>query len=383
MKIVFAPDSYKESLTAYEVAQSMKQGFKKIFPDAAFIMCPMADGGEGTVQSLVDATGGQIIQKKVTGLLGDTVEALFGLSGDKKTAVIEMASSSGIHLVPQNLKDPKITTTKGVGELISAALDLGVKKFIIGIGGSATNDGGAGMLQELGVRLKDKAGKELRPGGLALKELDSLDVSNLDPRLSEVSILVACDVSNPLTGNSGASAIYGPQKGATPEDVEKLDTALIHFAAVMKQQLGKDVEHIPGAGVAGGLGAAFLAFLPATLEQGGKIITDAVGLEKHVQGADFVITGEGGINSQTVFGKTPICVAEVAKKHGVPVIAICGSIGEGYEAVYEAGIDVVFSSLSEVLLMEELPAKAKEHVRQISENVARLMKKMDVKYSLE
>lgn len=374
MKIVFAPDSYKESLTAYEAAEAMKAGFAKVYPHAELVTCPMADGGEGTVQSLVDATEGHIVEKTVTGPLGKPVNAFFGIVGDQRTAVIEMASASGIHLVPRDKKDPKITTTKGTGELIAAALDLGVKHIIIGIGGSATNDGGAGMLQALGVSMKDKAGHELEEGGQALKKLAVIDDSKLDPRLSTVSIQVACDVNNPLTGKNGASAIYGPQKGASKDDIAILDDALIHYAEIIRNETGKDVEHIPGSGAAGGLGAAFLAFLPATLENGGKIVTEAVGLDAHIQDADLVVTGEGGINHQTVFGKTPICVAAAAKKYDVPVIAICGSVGEGYEAVYDAGIDAVFSSLSEIVLIEDLPEKAAKHVRQASENIARLIK---------
>ncbi|MCE7791616.1 glycerate kinase [Salipaludibacillus sp. CUR1] len=373
MKVILAPDSFKESLTAMEVADSIKSGIQKVWNDAEIIKCPMADGGEGTVQSLVDATGGRFVAQDVQGPLGDKTEAFFGILGDEKTAVIEMASASGIHLVPNHSKDPKITTTYGTGELIKAALDLGVKKFIIGIGGSATNDGGSGMFQALGGSLLDYSGNEIAKGGLALKELATIDTSNLDPRLKDVKIRVACDVDNSLTGSKGASAVYGPQKGATDKDILLLDEALAHYAALIKSQLGKEVETVPGAGAAGGLGAGFLAFMPATLERGGKIVTDVTGLESFIQNADLVITGEGGINHQTIYGKTPVYVAEVAKKYNVPVIAICGSVCEGYESVYEAGIDAVFSSLSEIVTFEDLPAVSKNHLKQTAENVARLI----------
>lgn len=373
MKVIIAPDSFKESLTAMEVAKSIQTGFRKIIPNADYILCPMADGGEGTVQSLIDATDGEWINKKVQGPLGNEVEAFFGILGDQKTAVIEMASASGIHLVPKHLKDPKITTTYGTGELIKAALDLDVKKFIIGIGGSATNDGGAGMIQALGGRLLDKSGDELERGGKALKDLDSIDLSSLDSRLENVTISVACDVNNPLTGKYGASVIYGPQKGASEADINLLDDALSHYANVIYSQFGKKVDQIPGAGAAGGLGAAFLAFLPARLEQGGKIVTDVTGLESYIQHADLVITGEGGINHQTIHGKTPVYVASVAKKYDVPVIAICGSVADGYESVFDAGIDAVFSTLSQVVTFEELAETAKSDIEKTSENIARLM----------
>ncbi|PYZ92320.1 glycerate kinase [Salipaludibacillus keqinensis] len=373
MKIVVAPDSFKESLTAMEVANSIKTGLKKVWPKAEIITCPMADGGEGTVQSLVDATGGHLETRKVHGPLDNEVEAFFGVLGDHQTAVIEMAAASGIHLVPKHLRNPKITTTYGTGELIKEALDLGVKKFIIGIGGSSTNDGGAGMFQALGGSLLDQSGKEIAKGGLALRDLKTIDASTLDPRLQDVKIQVACDVDNPLTGDKGASAIYGPQKGATKQDIHVLDEALAHYAYLIKTQLGKDVESVPGAGAAGGLGAGFLAFMPATLESGGKIVTDVTGLESFIQQSDLVITGEGGMNHQTIYGKTPVYVAEIAKKYNVPVIAVCGSVSKGYESVYEAGIDAVFSSLSEVVKFEELAEVSERHIEQTAENIARIM----------
>lgn len=313
MKIVIAPDSFKESLTALEVANAIEKGFQEIYPDATYIKIPMADGGEGTVQSLVDATDGQIIKKQVIGPLGHPVEAFFGVLGNGKTAVIEMAAASGLHLVPQADRNPLITTTWGTGELILAALDYKVEHIIIGIGGSATNDGGAGMAQALGAKLLDDKGEQIGYGGGSLNQLVSIDLSALDPRLQQVKIEVACDVNNPLVGPTGAAAIYGPQKGATPEMVNLLDRNLTHYAEIIKKDLSKDVIDIPGAGAAGGLGAGLLAFLSAELKRGVDIVIAATQLEKHMNKADLVITGEGKIDNQTIHGKTPIGVAKTAK----------------------------------------------------------------------
>ncbi|MBB5174406.1 glycerate kinase [Texcoconibacillus texcoconensis] len=374
MKIVLAPDSFKESLTALEAAEAMKAGFQQVFPDGDYALCPMADGGEGTVQSLVDATGGTFIYRRVTGPLMEPVDAYFGLSGDGKTAVIEMAQASGLDLVPADKRNPMLTTTKGTGELIAAALDEGVERIVVGIGGSATNDGGTGMVQALGVRLLDERGEEIAGRGAHLQRLKTIDTSGLDSRLANVRIDVACDVNNPLTGSNGAAYIYGPQKGATEEQVRELDVALGHYANVMKEQLQKDVADINGAGAAGGLGAGLLAFLDANLMRGGDLVIDTVNLAERVEGADLVITGEGGINEQTVFGKTPICVARVAKQFDIPVIAIAGSLSKGYESVYDAGIDAVFSSVSGIMSLEEAKQQAHEQVQQTAENVARIIK---------
>ena len=338
MKIVIAPDSFKESLTALEVAQAIEKGMRNVLPEAEFIKVPMADGGEGTVQSLVDATGGTIISRTVTGPLGEPVEAFLGLSGDKKTAVIEMAAASGLHLVPVEKRNPLITTTRGTGELISAALDFDVEHIIIGIGGSATNDGGAGMAQALGIKLLDVAGAEIGEGGGALGEISSIDMTQIDPRLSSVKIEVACDVDNPLTGPTGASAIFGPQKGATPEMVKILDQNLHHYAETISSNLGKDIEQVPGAGAAGGLGGGLMAFLSAELKRGVEIVLDATRLEEQVKDADLVITGEGKIDAQTVFGKTPIGVAKTAKKHNVSVIAIAGNVASDSHEIGRAHV---------------------------------------------
>ncbi|MGD6844945.1 glycerate kinase [Bacillus infantis] len=374
MKIVIAPDSYKESLSAMEAADCIEKGFKRIIPDAEYVKVPMADGGEGTVQSLVDATGGSIITAQVTGPLGEPLEAFFGLLGDKKTAVIEMAAASGIHLVPPGKRNPLVTTTKGTGELIKAALDLGVRHIIIGIGGSATNDGGAGMAQALGARLLDAEEREIGGGGGSLSSLASIDLSELDERLEAVKIEVACDVDNPLTGEKGASAIFGPQKGADPQMVGILDKNLAHYASVIEQDLGKKIKDVPGSGAAGGLGGGLLAFLPAELKRGVDIVIAAARLEQIVADADLVITGEGRIDGQTIFGKTPIGVAKSAKKSGVPVIGLAGSISRDSDVVREHGIDAVFSIVPGAVSLEDAFRNASGYVEQAAANIAAVWK---------
>ncbi|MDT2048393.1 glycerate kinase [Bacillus sp. 1780r2a1] len=370
MKIVIAPDSFKESLSALEVAEAVEKGFKQVLPQANYVKIPMADGGEGTVQSLVDATDGEIILKKVTGPLGEPVEAFFGILGTKKTAVIEMAAASGLHLVPPANRNPLMTTTKGTGELISAALDYGVNHIIIGIGGSATNDGGAGMAKALGAQLLDAEGNEILDGGGALGNLAFINLATLDSRLQHVKIEVACDVDNPLTGERGASAIFGPQKGATPEMVALLDQNLRHYAAVLERDLGQKIDDVPGAGAAGGLGAGLLAFLQAELKRGVDIVIEATSLLEAVRDADVVITGEGKIDGQTIYGKTPIGVAKAAKKYGVPVIGIAGNVGADSQVVYEHGIDALFSIVPGVTTLENAFANASEYVERAAKNVA-------------
>ncbi|HZK11108.1 MAG TPA: glycerate kinase [Atribacterota bacterium] len=339
MKIVVAPDSFKGSLTAVEVSDAIEQGIKEIFSEAEIVKIPMADGGDGTVQCLVNATGGKILKEKVTGPLGDEVLASYGILGDNKTAVIEMAEASGLTLVPENRRNPLITTTYGTGQLIKFALDQGCRKMIIGIGGSATNDGGAGMVQALGVELLDKDGEEIGFGGGELKKVFRIDTKYLDNRLSETKVIVASDVSNPLCGPKGASWIYGPQKGATPEIVEELDESLAHFAEIIKRDLNKAVKDIAGAGAAGGLGASLMAFLDAELRPGIEIIIEIVKLEQAIKDADLVITGEGKIDSQTIYGKAPIGVAKIAKKYNVPVVAIAAIIDDDADIVHQYGIN--------------------------------------------
>jgi glycerate kinase len=339
MKIVVAPDSFKGSLTAEEVSNAIEQGVREIFPEAEIVKIPMADGGDGTVQCLVNATGGEILRKKVTGPLGDEVLASYGILGDKKTAVIEMAEASGLTLIPDNKRNPLITTTYGTGQLIKSALDQGCRKMIIGIGGSATNDGGAGMVQALGAKLLDKDGEEIDFGGGELKKIFQIDTKYLDNRLSETKVLIASDVSNPLCGPKGASQIYGPQKGATPEAIKELDESLAYFAKIIERDLNKDVKDIPGAGAAGGLGASLIAFLDAELRPGIEIIIEIVKLEQAIKDTDLVITGEGKIDSQTIYGKAPIGVAKIAKKYNVPVIAVAAIISDDADIVHQYGID--------------------------------------------
>lgn len=371
---VLAPDSFKESMTAKEVCIAMEKGLRKIYPDASYIHVPMADGGEGTVQSLVDASSGIIHRKEVSGPLGQPVMAQYGILGDGTTAAIEMASASGIHLVTPDSRDPLRTTTYGTGELIRACLDLGIRKIIIGIGGSATNDGGTGMAEALGAKFLDAQGQPLARGGGDLNKLAHIDVSGLDPRLQEVELIVACDVTNPLCGEHGASRVFGPQKGATPEMVQLLDANLSHYAEVVKQQLGKDIRDVPGAGAAGGLGAGLLIFTQAVLRKGIEIVIEYTGLQGKLDDADVVFTGEGGIDFQTKFGKTPYGVAQAAKEAGKPVIAIAGYVGEGIDTLYTEGIDAVFGIVPGAADLDKLLREGPENVERTMENIARVLK---------
>jgi len=373
MKIVIAPDSFKESLSAEAVAEAIARGFQTVFSDAKLVLLPVADGGEGTTDSLVAATKGQRFTQQATGPLGEPVEAFWGLLGDGKTAVVETAAASGLDLIDSSQRDPLNATTHGTGELILAAIDKGAKHIIVGLGGSATNDGGAGMLQALGLGLLDAEGQQIPAGGAGLEKLDRIDLTTLDSRLANVRFDVACDVDNPLIGDNGASAIFGPQKGATPEMVKALDTNLKHFAAITKQATGKDIISIPGAGAAGGLGGAFLGFLNATLKSGIDIVLDAVDYEKHLEGASLVITGEGRIDSQTIRGKTPIGVSKRAKAFGnIPVIALAGSVSEDSAVVHEHGIDALFSVVPGVVRLEDALADADENLYRTARNVAKI-----------
>lgn len=372
MKIVIAPDSFKESMTALEAAQSIEKGMKAVFPDAEYQLLPMADGGEGTVQSLVDATGGTIRERSVTGPLGETVQAFFGILGNGKTAVIEMAAASGLHLVEPAKRNPLLTTSRGTGELIRAALDEGVSHIIVGIGGSATNDGGVGMMQALGGRFLDEKGEEIGPGGGALSAIKSIDLSLLDPRLDSVKLEVACDVTNPLTGPTGASAIFGPQKGATPDVVMTLDGNLAHLASITVG--GSEVAGIAGTGAAGGLGFALLAFLKAELNRGIDIVLKAVNFNDKVKDASLVITGEGRIDGQTIYGKTPIGVAKSAKVYEIPVIGIAGSLTRDSSVVYEHGIDALFSIVPGIIELNEAFSQAPRLLERASRNMASVLK---------
>lgn len=370
---LLAPDSFKESMTAKEVCIAMEKGLRKVYPEAQYIHVPMADGGEGTVQSLVDASGGQLYQKKVTGPLGTPVTAVYGIMGDGSTGVIEMASASGIHHVNQNTRNPLITTTYGTGELIRECIDRGMNKIIIGIGGSATNDGGTGMAEALGVRFLDAEGQPLARGGGDLNRLITIDISLLDPRLQEVQLIVACDVTNPLCGEDGASRVFGPQKGATPEMIQQLDDNLNHYASMVKHQLDQDVAHLPGAGAAGGLGAGLMIFTQAVLQKGIDIVIEYSGLVEKLKQADFVFTGEGGIDSQTKFGKTPYGVARAAQASGKQVIAIAGYIGEGIDTLYDEGIDAIFGIVPGASDLPSLLQAGPHNVERTCENIARIL----------
>ena len=335
---VLAPDSFKESMTAEQACQAMQRGTQKVFADAYFIQVPMADGGEGTVDALVSCLNGQIVDCEVTGPLStQKVKTYFGLIEDGHTAVIEMAKANGIHLLELSQRNPLLTTTFGTGEMIKAALDLGVSKIIIGLGGSITNDAGAGMAQALGAKFLDAHNTEVAIGGGQLDQIQIVDISCLDPRLKQVEILIASDVNNPLTGINGASHVFGPQKGATSEMVQQLDQNFTHFAELVAQQLNIDVKDIAGAGAAGGLGFGLMVFAGASIRSGVELVIEQTQLAEKIVQADYVFTGEGGIDFQTKFGKTPFGVAQVAKRLNKPVIAFAGVVGDGIDELYALG----------------------------------------------
>ena len=374
MKVVIAPQGFKGSITALDAARAMEEGVLRVVPDARTVLAPVADGGDGTLETLVEATGGDIRSTTVTGPTGRPVMAEWGALGDGETAVIEMARTSGLALLSLAEREPLRATTYGLGEMIREALDAGFRSFIVGIGGSATNDGGAGMAQALGVRLLDEVGNDLPPGGAALTGLRSIDMSGLDERAHGARFSVACDVSNPLTGPEGASAVYGPQKGATPDQVEQLDAALRNFAKVVERDTGTSIDAVPGSGAAGGLGGGMMAFLGGSLRAGVDIVLDHVGLDQKLAGADLVITGEGQIDFQTVYNKAPIGVARRAKRRSIPVLAVCGSLGKGFEDVYAEGIDAVVSILTAPMTLDEASARAPEFITDAVAGAMRSMK---------
>jgi glycerate kinase len=374
MKILIAPDSFKGSLSALEVAKNIEIGVLRVDPEAEIIKVPMADGGEGTVQSLVEASGGTVIYEEVVGPLGMPVTASYGILGDQRTAVIEMASASGLPLIPAGKSDPSKTTTYGTGQLIKAALDAGAEEIIIGIGGSATNDGGVGMAQALGIRFLDSQGQSIGYGGGELARLANIDISGLDPRIKRTKIEVACDVTNPLYGPEGAAYIYGPQKGADIDMIKRLDDNLRHFANIIKKHIDKDVKDIPGAGAAGGMGAGLLAFFDARLKPGIEIVIEINKLKEKLQGVDLVITGEGMLDGQTVKGKAPVGVAREAKRFGIPVIAIAGAIGEDADLVLKEGIDAFFGIIKKPTSIENAMKYTPEWLQQTGEQVIRIFK---------
>lgn len=372
MKIVIAPDSFKDSLSAEAVATAIALGLAEVWPDATLVKCPMADGGEGTVESILAACEGELRSASVQGPLGIQVDAHWGWLPHNHTAIIEMAEASGLQLVPVGQRDACISSTFGTGELIRAALDAGAQRIILAIGGSATNDAGAGALQALGVRLLDAQGQILKPGGLALAQLARIDLSEMDPRLAGVRFEIAADVNNPLCGPHGASAIFGPQKGASVEQVQQLDQALGHFAGICAQALGKDLRDESGSGAAGGLGFAAKAFLGAQFRAGVEVVADLVGLEEAVRDADLVITGEGRFDAQTLRGKTPFGVARIARQQGVPVIVIVGTLGEGYQQMYEHGVDAAFALASGPMTLEQACADAPRLLQDRARDIARV-----------
>ena len=373
MRIVVAPDSFKGSLSALAVAEAMERGVRSVFPDASVARVPIADGGEGTVEALVAATGGRLESRRVTGPLGEPVEARWGVLGDGRTAVVEMAAASGLTLVPRERRDPRVTTTRGTGELVRAALDAGLRRVVVGLGGSATNDGGAGLARALGIRFLDDAGRDLPEGGAALARLARVDLAGQDARIAAAEVVVACDVDNPLTGPRGASAVYGPQKGATPAMVAELDAALERYARVAREATGRDVAGLPGAGAAGGLGAGLLFFTPARLRPGVEIVLEMTGFDALVRGADLVLTGEGRTDFQTAMGKAPVGVAAAAKRHGVPVVCLSGGLGPGADEVLARGIDALAVAVPGPMGLEEAVARARELVEAGAARACRLV----------
>ncbi|WP_028389838.1 glycerate kinase [Bacillus cihuensis] len=371
MKIVIAPDSFKGSLSAVEASISIKKGIKRAFPAAETVLLPIGDGGEGTMETLVVATGGSKRSVSVTGPLGESVEAEYGILGNGETCVIEMASASGLAHITSDKLNPRLATTYGTGELIKQALDDGFQSFILAIGGSATNDGGAGMLQALGLKLLDEEGKEISFGGAELARINSIDISGFDKRIKGMKFLIASDVQNPLIGPDGASSVFGPQKGATIEDVKILDQCLTHWANEVEKVTGIHLHDLQGAGAAGGLGGAFQAFFPAEMRRGIDIVIEYTKLEQALVGADLVITGEGQVDYQTASGKTPMGVAQAAKGLGIPTIILAGSIGQGVETLYQFGVVSVNSIINKPMKLNEAMERADELVEHCSEQVAR------------
>jgi glycerate kinase len=373
MNILIAPDSFKDCLSSKKVAQNIEKGIRRIMPEANIKILPVADGGEGTVEALVDATGGKIVRVDVHDPLMRKIESFFGILGDKKTAVIEMAAASGIELLKENERNPWITTTYGTGELIRHALDKGCEKFVIGVGGSATNDAGVGMAQALGAKFLNSQGKQIGYGGGSLKEISEIDLTNLDNRIKRSQILVACDVDNPLYGPEGAAFVYSPQKGADKQMAKKLDENLRHFANKIKKVLNINIRNNKGSGAAGGLGAGLMVFLKAKLRPGFEIIKDIVKLEKEIDKADIVITGEGRIDYQTQFGKTPYGIAQAAGKFNKPLIAIAGSLGERVEELYTKGFDFIIPVIDKPMDMEYALKNADVLIQNAAERTFRLI----------
>jgi len=351
-KILLSPQEFKESLSGYEVASAMKEGILRVDPLVNIEISPVADGGDGTLKTMVDVTNGNIVEETVENPLGDQIKAEWGKLGTSQTAVIEMARASGLALLKENEKSALKTTTYGTGQLFKSALDQGIKKFILAIGGSATNDGGAGFATAIGARLLDKNNNAIYPSGENLSLIEKIDLSNLDQRIKDIEVQVACDVNNPLCGETGASAIFGPQKGASTNDIDILDRNLLHWSELIRNQMGKDVKDIPGAGAAGGLGAGLMAFVNAELALGADIVLNTLDYEKKLKDIDLVIVGEGQTDKSTQYNKSPVAVSTKAKKLGIPVICISGSLGEGYTECSNQGIDSFFSIVNKPMELE-------------------------------
>ncbi len=373
MKIVIAPQGFKAGISGLEAAQAIARGVSAAVPDAETVLAPVADGGDGTLNALVDATGGQVFTSSVTGPLGQPLEAQWGVMGDGRTAVIEMALASGLALVPQRRRNPRITTTAGTGEILKEALDRGYTHIVVGLGGSATNDGGAGLATALGASFLDSRGYPLPPGGSSLARLDRIESDGLHPGLGEATIVAATDVTNPLCGSEGASAIFGPQKGANQEMVQELDAALANYARVVARDLGRDVSEQPGAGAAGGLGAGLMAFTGATLRSGIDMVCEVLGFDALLQGADLVITGEGRADHSTIFNKAPVGVARHAQAHGVPTVLLAGSLGPGYEELYDHALAAVVCIADRPMSFDLSLSRSAELLESAAERTMRLI----------
>ena len=379
MRIVIAPDSFKECLTANQVAVAISEGIKKVIPYAEIIFIPIADGGEGTVEALVTATGGKIIQASAVDALNRPIQSFYGILGDNKTAVIEMAAASGIELLAPEEQNPMITSTYGTGLLLKAAMEEGFTEIILGIGGSATNDGGAGMAQALGFGLLDRNNNSIGRGGGSLGELHQIDFSKVHPLLRKTKITVACDVQNPLLGSMGATHVYGSQKGATPQMVETLEKNMTHFAQILAQKFGINFTRIPGGGAAGGLGAGLMAFCNAEIVPGFNLISKLTLLEEHIERASLVFTAEGKIDAQTAFGKTISGVAQLGKKYRVPVIALAGTVSDDLTELHKQGLTSAFAIANQPMSLEESKTNATELLAATSEQIMRLVSEIEKK----
>lgn len=368
---MIAPDSFKGSISAIEASLAIEKGIKRSFPAAETITVPLADGGEGTMDTLMTATNGVKTAVTVTGPLGNPVEAFYGILGDRKTCVIEMASASGLNLVPEQERNPLVTTTYGTGELIRHALDKGFRSFILALGGSATNDGGAGMLQALGMNILDKKRQRIGFGGGELSRVDKISLENFDPRINESDFIIASDVENPLVGRNGASFVFGPQKGATEDIAQILDQSLTHWADKVEEMTSVKLHNMPGAGAAGGIGGAFQAFFPSVTEKGAEVVMDYTKLRERLAGADLLITGEGQVDFQTAFGKTPMRAALAAKNMGIPTIIIAGSVGKDIESLYRYGVVSVHSIMTRPMALDEAMRSASKLLEHTSEQVCR------------